>query len=97
MTIILSKSVNDLFICSNSFILYWKKTSQEILYTAMSDYFFVEEWSKSGRKLVLDVTVVYSRDLNLRTNYFSSITFRLYALETSHSRYHIRKVWETRG
>ena len=97
MTIIFSKSVSDFFICSNSFILYWKKTSQEILYMAMLDYLLRYIRSKSGRKLVLDATVVYSCDLNLRTNYFSNITFRLYALETSHSRYHIRKVWETRG
>ena len=96
MTIIFSKS-SWFFICSNSFILYWKKPSQEILYTAMLDYLLRYIRSKSGRKLVLDATVVYSRDLNLRTNYFSVITFRLYALETSHSRYHIREVWKTRG
>ena len=50
----------------------------------MLDYLLRYIRSKSGRKLVLDATVVYSRDLNLRTNYFSVITFRLYALETSH-------------
>ena len=96
MTIIFSKS-SWFFICSNSFILYWKKTSQEILYTAMLDYLLRYIRSKSGWKLVLDATVVYSHDLNLRINYFSIITFRLYALETSHSRYRIRKVWEARG
>ena len=81
--------------CSNSFILYWKKTSQEILYTAMLDYLLQYIRSKGGRKLVLDATVVYSRDLNLRTNYFSIVSFHLYALETRHSRHGIGKVWET--
>ena len=37
--------------------------------------------SKGGRKLVLDATVVYSCDLNLRTNYFSIVSFHLYAFE----------------
>ena len=96
MTKIFSKS-SWFFICSNSFILYWKKTSQEMLYTAMLDYLLRYIRSQSGRKLVLHATVVCSRDLNLRINYFSIITFRLYALETSHSRYPIRKVWEARG
>ena len=63
----------------------------------MLDYLLRYIRSKSGWKLVLDATVVYSHDLNLRINYFSIITFRLYALETSHSRYRIRKVWEARG
>ena len=71
MTIIFSKSV-----CSNSFILYWKKASQEILYMALLDYLLRYIRSKSGPKLVLDATVVYSRDLNLRTNYFSIVSFR---------------------
>ena len=74
MTIIFSKSV-----CSNSFILYWKKASQEILYMALLDYLLRYIRSKSGPKLVLDATVVYSRDLNLRTNYFPIVSFRLYA------------------
>ena len=68
-----------LLICSNSFILYWKKTSQEILYTAMLDYLLRYIRSKSGRKLVLVATVVYSSDLNLRTSHFSIVSFRLYA------------------
>ena len=37
--------------------------------------------SKSGRKLVLGVTIVYSHDLNLRTNYFSIVLFHLYTLK----------------
>ena len=63
----------------------------------MLDYLLQYIRSKSGRKLVPDAMVVCSCDLNLMTNYFSIIAFRLYALETSHSRYRIRKVWETRG
>ena len=47
--------------------------------------------------MVLDATVVYSRDLNLRTNYFSIVSFHLYASETRHSRHGIGKVWETWG
>ena len=89
------KECYQFFICSNSFILYWKKTSQEILYTATLDYLLRHIRSKSGRKLVLDVTVVYSCDLTLRTNYFSVISFHLYVLETRHSRHDIGKVWET--
>ena len=92
MTIIFSKSV-----CSNSFILYWKKTSQEILYTAMLDYLLRYIRSKSGWKLVLDATVVYSHDLNLRTNYFSITLFYPYAWETCHLRHGIREVWEAWG
>ena len=89
------KECYQFFICSNSFILYWKKTSQEILYTAMLDYLLRYIRSKSGRKLVLDATVVYSCDLNLRTNYFSIVSFHLYALEACHLRHGIGKVWET--
>ena len=63
----------------------------------MLDYLFRYIRSKSGRKLVLDATVVYSRDLNLRTNYFSIVSFHLYALETHHLGHGIGQVWETRG
>ena len=95
MTIIFSKSVsNSLFIQIVSYCI-GKKTSQEILYTAMLDYLLRYIRSKSGRKLVLDATVVYSHDLDLRTNYFSAVSFNLYALETRHSRHGIGKVWET--
>ena len=73
------KECQPFVICSNSFILYWKKTFQEILYTAMLDYLLRYIMSKSGRKLVLGATVVYSRDLNLRTHYFSIVSLRLYA------------------
>ena len=52
---------------------------------------------KSGRKSVLDATVVYSGNLDLRTNYFSIVSFHLYAWETHHSRHGIGKVWETWG
>ena len=34
---------------------------------------------------------------NLMTNYFSIVSFRLYAWETHHSRHGIGKVWETWG
>ena len=61
----------------------------------MLDYLLRYIRSKSGRKLVLDATVVYSRDLDLRTNNFSVVSFNLYALETRHSRHGIGKVWET--
>ena len=95
MTIIFSKSVSDfLFVQIVSYCI-GKKTSQEILYVAMLDYLLQYIRSKSGRKLVLDATVVYSRDLNLRTNYFPIVSFRLYAREIRHSRHGIGKVWET--
>ena len=61
----------------------------------MLDYFLRYIRSKSGRKLVPDAAVVYSRDLNLRTNYFFTASFHLYALETRQSRHGIGKVWET--
>ena len=32
------KACQQFFVCSNSFILYWKKIYQEILYTTMLDY-----------------------------------------------------------
>ena len=51
--------------------------------------------SKSGRKLVLGATIVYSHDLSLRTNYYSIVSFCLYAWEIHHSRHGIGKVWET--
>ena len=47
----------------------------------MLDYFLRYIRSKSGRKLVLGVTIVYSHDLNLRTNYFSIVLFHLYTLK----------------
>ena len=82
--------------CSNSFILYWKKTSQEILYMAMLDYLLWYVRSKSGQKLVVDATVVYSCDLNLRTSYFSIVSFRLGAWETRHSRHcNLISDWES--
>ena len=61
----------------------------------MLDYLLRYIRLKSGRKLVLDETVVYSRDLNLRTKYFSIVSFHLHALETRHSSHGIGKVWET--
>ena len=61
----------------------------------MLDYFLRYIRSKSGRKLVLGVTIVYSHDLNVRTNYFSIVLFHLYTLETRHSKHGIGKVWET--
>ena len=60
-------------------MLYWKKTFQEILYAVMLDYLLRCIRSSSGQKLVLGTTVVYSRDLDLRTNYFSIVSFRLCA------------------
>ena len=79
MTIISSKSVSDfLFVQVVSYCI-GKKPLQEILYTAMLDYLLRYRRSKSGRKLVLGATVAYSRDLNLRTKYFSIVSFRLYA------------------
>ena len=61
----------------------------------MLDYLLQYIRSKGGRKLVLDATVVYSRDLNLRPNYFSIVSLHLHALEARHLRHGIRKVWET--
>ena len=95
MTIIFSKSVsNSLFVQIISYCI-GKKASQETLYTAMLDYFLGYIRSKRGRKLVLDATVVCSRDLDLRTNYFSIVSFHLCALETRYSRHGIGKVWDT--
>ena len=67
------KGCLQFLICSNGFILYWKKTSQEILYMAMLDYLLLYIRSKSGQKLVLDATVAYSCNLNL-TNFFSIVS-----------------------
>ena len=61
----------------------------------MLDYLLQYIRLKSGQKLVLDATVVYSCDLNLRTNYLSIVLFHLYALETHHLRHGVGKVWET--
>ena len=61
----------------------------------MLDYLLQYIRSKSGRKLVLVATVVYSRDLNIRTDYFSIASFHLYTLETHHLRHGIGRVWET--
>ena len=61
----------------------------------MLDYFLRYIMSKIGRNLVLGLTIVYSHDLNLRTNYFSIVLFHLYTLETRHSKHGIGKVWET--
>ena len=61
----------------------------------MLDYFLRYIMSKIGRNLVLGVTIVYSHDLNLRTNYFSIVSFHLYTLEIRHSKHGIGKVWET--
>ena len=84
MTIIFSKS-HFLFVQIVS-ILYWKKTFQKILYTTMLDCLLRYVRSKSGRKLVLSVTVAYSCDHNLRTNYFPIVLFHLRnpSLETWH-------------
>ena len=89
------KECSRFFISSNNFTLYWKKTSQEILYKAMLDYLLRYIGSRSGRKLVLGATVVCSHDLSLRTNYYSIVSFCLYAWEIHHSRHGIGKVWET--
>ena len=95
MTIIFSKSVsNFLFVQIVSYCIGKKHLKK---YMAMLDYLLWYIRSKSGWKLVLDATVVYSCDLNLRTNYFSIILFRLYAWETCHLRHGIGKVWETWG
>ena len=95
MTIIFSKSVSNSLCVQIVSCCIGKKTSQEILYMAMLDYLLRYIRSKSGQKLVLDATVLYSCDLKLRTNYFSIVTFHLYALETHHSRHGIGTVWET--
>ena len=47
------------FFISNSFILSWKKTFQEILYIAMVDYLLQYIRSKNGQKLVLGMTVSF--------------------------------------
>ena len=64
---------------------------------AMLNYFLQYIRSKSARKLVLGTTVVHSRDLNLRTSYFSIVSFCLYAWKTCHSRHGIGNVQETWG
>ena len=85
MTIIFSKSVtSDIFVCSNSFILYWKKTFQEMLYTAVLNYLLWYIRLKNGQKLDHGGTVAYSCDLNLRINYFCIVSFHLYAWEICH-------------
>ena len=61
----------------------------------MLDYFLRYIRSRSGRKLVPGVTIVYSHDLNLRINYFSIVSFHLYTLEIRQSKHGIGKVWET--
>ena len=53
--------------------------------------------SKSDWKLILDATVAYSCDINFKINYFSIVSFRLYAWKTCHLRHDIGKVWETWG
>ena len=63
----------------------------------MLDYLLRYTRSRSGQKSVLDAIVVYSRDLNLRTNYFSIVSFRLYAWKIRHSRHGTEKAWETSG
>ena len=61
----------------------------------MLDYFLRYIMSKIGRNLVLGLTIVYSHDLNLRTNYFSIVSFHLYILETRQLKHGIGIVWET--
>ena len=78
MTIIFSKSVSDFLFVQVVSYCTAKKTFQEILYMAMLDYLLRCVRLKSGRKLVLGATVVYSCGLDLRTNYFSIISFCLY-------------------
>ena len=96
MTIIFSKSVsNSLCVQIVSYCI-GKKHLKKYFIRQCQIIFLWYIRSKSGRKLVLDVTVVYSRDLNLRTNYFF-VSFCLYTWETRHSRHGIRKVWETWG
>ena len=75
----LIKSVNNLLLVQIVSYCIGKKTFQEILYIAILDHLLRYIGSKSGRKLVLGATVAYSRDLNLRTNYFSIVSFCLYA------------------
>ena len=74
-----------------------KKTLKEIVYRAILDYPLRYIRSQSGRKLNPGATHVYSCDLNLRTNCFSIVSFRLYTWETCHSRHDIGKVWQTWG
>ena len=70
MTIIFSKSVSDfLFVQIVSYCI--GIVLFHIVFAAMVDYLLQYIRLKSGRKLVLGTTVAYSRDLNLRTNYFS--------------------------
>ena len=93
MTIIFSKSVSSsLFVQIVSYCIGKKHLNK---YFIRQYYLLRYIRSKSGRKLVLDATVVCSRDLNLRTNYFSIVSFHLFTLETRHSRHGIGKVWET--
>ena len=97
MTIIFSKSVSHFLFDQIVSYCLGKKTSQEILYTAILDYLLRYIRSQSGRKLNPGATHVYSCDLNLRTNCFSIVSFRLYTWETCHSRHDIGKVWQTWG
>ena len=43
----------------------------------MLDYLLRYIRWESGQKSVLDAAVVYSRDLNLKTNHFSIVSFHL--------------------
>ena len=61
----------------------------------MLDYLLQYIRLKRGWKLVLGATVVYSQYINLRTNYFSTVSFCLYTWKNRHSRHDIGKVWET--
>ena len=92
MTIIFSKSIsNSLFVEIVSYCIE-KKNHLNKCFVRQLKIFYIR--SESGRKMVLDAAVVYSRDLNLRTNYFSIVSFHLYTLETRHSKHGIGKVWE---
>ena len=99
-----SVSMIIVLICYKNMTVFSKSVSsflfvQEILYMVMLDYLlrYITSVSKSGQKLVLSMTVAYSHDVNLRTSYFSIISFCLYAWETRHLRYNIGKLWETWG
>ena len=81
-----SVSMIIVLICYKNMTVFSKSVSsflfvQEILYMVMLDYLlrYITSVSKSGQKLVLSMTVAYSHDVNLRTSYFSIISFCLYA------------------
>ena len=96
MAIIFSKSVGDFFIYSNSFILHWKKTFQEILYTTTLIIFLPYIRSKSGNYGSWRDCCVFSWP-EFKDYLFLIVSFCLYDWETRHSRHDIGNVWETWG